>query len=115
MMLVIVTVSVASSGLRMLRSNGVVIMPLIGSAYSHSENHNHFLEDGKKNQQDASNHTHDNVTLDEAVSIALLGLTETENSRRTSGFPIRKPFKIKRPPRGHHSSRIHTATSYVGG
>ncbi|WP_375749158.1 hypothetical protein [Vibrio sp. HN007] len=115
MMLFIVTTSMASSNVGKLRSHGVMLMVQVGHGHSHSGDYTHLQKGEYQYQHDASNHTHDNVTLDEISKIAFEDLTKTENSWRARGSPVHKPFKIERPPRGYFSRCTYTTAEYVVG
>ena len=97
--LLVVAFGTTFSAIGEFRSHSLLSAVEIGHGHSHSHSHSHQSQGEYQSHHDASNHSHDNANLREQNLLAFAQLIQTEPNRCFSGFPVRHPFKIERPPR----------------
>lgn len=103
LMLLIVALGTTTSAIGEFRSHSLSAISVIDSdhTHSHSSSHSHAVDDEYSFQHDASNHNHtyDSATLKAANHAVFTRVMISTYGTQASGTPIRKPFKIERPPR----------------
>ncbi|MFO6423197.1 hypothetical protein [Motilimonas sp. KMU-193] len=94
-LLFILVLGTSSSALGEARSHGF-------SSHAHtSEHHSHQHNHDESFHHDASSHNHnyDAGNIKSLSQVSFAQLSQSRFIRQNQGIPIRKPFKIERPPK----------------
>ncbi|PAU36824.1 hypothetical protein CKF94_17760 [Vibrio coralliilyticus] len=100
LMLLVVAMSMTASTIGEFRSHGLASVAVAKHHHTHSIHHPaSAIESELASQHDANSHSHDKADIKDASLIAFSHLIEADIVRPAYGLPIRKPFRIERPPR----------------